>query len=442
MKNNNKKSANSWTQRLFKASKQNKTSAYHKKYYGHFYAESQSLAGQSCFSEIFSGIHQPSAEGQPGFGKIPELKNEQPAKSTPAHSLLAANTPGKNANAVFTVLNCYFETPDTKTFRLAKASGGPVDYLPGQYMTLTVMIEGKEYKRSYSLASTPAYPGIIEITVKRDPNGGLVSNWLIDYVNTGDTLSLKGPFGNFTCTGQTPDKILFLAAGSGIVPIMSMLRWLAETEKPADIALLLSFRTDEDIIYQHELELIASRHRNIKLYITLTKTPTASPWNGLTGRINKALLAGLITDIAERAVYLCGPDTFMETCRHSLQELGHPPELLFSESFCVAAKPVALPDRPSFSPLARAPGSYQVRFTRSGINVIADGRLNLLALAEQSGIKIEHECRSGSCGECMIKCLDGDVDLAEQAEIDHIDRKKGWIYACCAYPASNVQLDI
>lgn len=442
MKNNNKKSTNSWMQRLFKASRPNKASAYHKKYYGHFYAESQTSANQSCFSEIFSRINQPSVERQPGFGKLLGLKNGQPVNLKPLQSQLTANSTSKNTNTPFTVLNCYHETPDTKTFRLAKASGGPVDFSPGQYMTLTVVIEGKEYKRSYSLASTPAYPDIIEITVKRDPNGGLVSNWLIDYVNTGDTLSLKGPFGKFTCAEQTPDKILFLAAGSGVVPIMSMLRWLAETEKQADIALLLSFRTLEDIIYRHELELIATRHRNIKLHLTLTKNPTDMPWNELTGRINTAMLAALFTDIAERAVYLCGPDAFMADCRHSLQALGHPPELLFYESFCVDAGQSRLPATTNLATVTRTPGSYQVKFTRSGINVIADGRLNLLALAEQSGIKIEHECRSGSCGECMIKCLDGEVDLAEQAEIDQIDRKKGWIYACCAYPTSNVQLDI
>jgi ferredoxin-NADP reductase len=442
MQKNNNKSANSWTQRLFKTPKSNKTGTYHKTYYSHLYADRQTSANQGCFSDLFSGINQPFAKPQPSFEKLSVLKNRQPAGLRPEQSLFTSNASSRNNDTLFTVLNCYYETPDVKTFRLAKISGVPVEYLPGQYMTLTVVIGGKEYKRSYSLASTPAHSGVIEITVKRDSNGGLVSNWLNDYVNTGDTLSLKGPFGKFTCAGQTPDKILFLAAGSGVVPIMSMLRWLAETEKPVNIALLLSFRTGADIIYRNELALITSRHRNIKLYLTITKSSPVMQWSGLTGRINKDMLAGLFTDIPERAVYLCGPDAFMAECRQSLQELEHPPEQLFHESFCIDSDPVAHPMSLSFSPLSRLPGNYQVKFVRSGINVTADGRLNLLTLAEQSGIHIDHECRSGNCGECMIKCLVGKVDLAEQAELDEIDRKKGWIYACCAYPASNVLLDI
>jgi glycine betaine catabolism B len=441
MKNNNK-TATSWTQRLFIAPMANKTGAYHKTYYGHRYAESQKTANQSCFSEIFSNKHQPYAEAQPNFEKLFGQINHRPADLKPESPLFPADTSGRNANTRFTVLNCYNETPDAKTFRLARISGEKVDYLPGQYMTLTVTIEGKEYKRSYSLASSPTNTGILEITVKRDSNGGLVSNWLNDYVNVGDTLSLKGSFGKFTCAVDTPNKILFLAAGSGIVPIMSMLRWLDDTEKQADIILLLSFRNYNDIIYRRELELITSRHRNIKMYLTLTKESQTIQWGGLTGRFNKDMLTGLLTDIPERAIYLCGPDAFMTECRQTLQELGHPPEQLFCESFCVDAGQTRQPVSANLATVSKAPGNYQIRFVRSGINILADGRTNLLELAEQSGVKIEHECRSGSCGECMVKCLDGEVNLAGQTEIDEIDQKQGWVYACCAYPASNVQLDI
>jgi ferredoxin-NADP reductase len=306
------------------------------------------------------------------------------------------------------------------------------------------VINGKEYKRSYSLASTPSQQGIIEITVKRDANGGVVSNWLNDNLKIGDTLSLKGPFGKFTCAKETPMKILFLAAGSGIVPIMSMLRWLTGTETQIDIVLLLSFRTNIDIIYRKEFELIASRHRNIRLFVTLTKQPQATGQRRvLTGRMNKSWIAEAVPDLTERAVYLCGPDGFMTVCRQYLQELKHPEERLFCESFCIdnLNHSIQQLDK-TLSPPARATGSYQVKFARSGLQITTDGRTNLLVLAENSGVKISHECRSGSCGECMIKSLEGKVDLAYQAEIDEIDRKKGWVYACCAYPASNVTLDI
>lgn len=87
-------------------------------------------------------------------------------------------------------------------------------------------------------------------------------------------------------------------------------------------------------------------------------------------------------------------------------------------------------------------GSYQVRFAKSGKTIVADGTLTLLELAEKLGIYIDHECRSGNCSECMIKCLKGNVEMTAQSEIDDLDRKKGWTYACCAYPASNLELDV
>lgn len=149
----------------------------------------------------------------------------------------------------FNALNCYDETSDTKTFRLGRLDGQVFDYLPGQYITLSVVISGQEHKRSYSPASTSSHPGILEITVKRSPND-VISNWLNDHLKVGDTLNVKGPYGKFSCAKRSaPQKILFLAAGSGIVPIMSMLRWLADTEAQVDVTLLLSFQTLYDIIY-------------------------------------------------------------------------------------------------------------------------------------------------------------------------------------------------
>jgi len=297
------------------------------------------------------------------------------------------------------------------------------------------------------LASTPTRPGSLEITVKRDPNGGIVSNWLNDSLKEGDTLSIKGPYGKFTCAKAIPEKILFLAAGSGIVPIMSMLRWLADTHARKDVVLLLSFRTQYDIIFGDELKLIVARHKNIKLFITLTKEPlNYSQWAGLTGRVSDKTIASCVPDVSERVVYQCGPDTFMTETKQYLQAFGVPEGQLFCESFTVnasqAPEQAAMRNYSIGRPSRKQAGSHRIRFAKSGKTVTANGAITLLELAEQSGITIGHECRAGNCGECMVKCLKGDIEMTNQAEIDIIDRKKGWVYACCAYPVSNVVLDI
>jgi glycine betaine catabolism B len=454
----NKRSAGLWAQRLFKQSRAPKTATQSKVYFAHrYHGGGHAALAQAPYSALFSdvGNHQASLQAeadnfQEFFEHRPDLPKGNPltVESAQTFGVDKANLTGSAAlSSRFTVLNCYDETSDSKTFRLGRPDGQVFDYLPGQYITLSLDIAGQGYKRSYSLASTPSHPGILEITVKRDPNGGVVSNWLNDHLKIGDTLNVKGPFGKFSCAANTPKKILFLAAGSGIVPIMSMLRWLADTEASVDVTLLLSFQNRYDIIYGEELHLIAARHKNIKLFVTLTKEPfAASQWRGLTGRVNEAMLAELVPDLAERAVYLCGPDTFMTDCKYYLQKLKLLAEQLFFESFTVNS-----PQAPGQSkmqhatigrPLRNTAGNYRVRFAKSGKTISADGTITLLELAEKSGIMIAHECRNGNCGECMVKCLKGKVEMTEQAEIADLDRKKGWVYACCAYPASNAVLDV
>jgi glycine betaine catabolism B len=468
--NDNKKSTNPWAHRLFKESKATTKVTQAKTYFAHRYHDNHARLGSASFDALFANTdkfvrnrNSPSTSFQQLFNRelvSEKIKHENGvSRQVNGGTGLQATEAGgyligrADRATQLTVLNCYDETLDTKTFRLGKADGQVFDYLPGQYVTLSVVIVGQEYKRSYSLASSPSQRGILEITVKRDPNGGVVSNWLNDQLKIGDTLNVKGPYGKFSCAIETPPKILFLAAGSGIVPIMSMLRWLAETESAADVQLILSFRTLYDVIYHDELNLLASRHMNIKPVITLTQEPLGcSPWLGNTGRITTELIANTVPDLSDRSVYLCGPKTFMDGCKQSLQTLKLPSEQIFFESFSVNA-PVALeadslPNQPAFvkpsdiQPVRQQTGSYQIHFAKSGKTIAADGALTLLELAEKSGIYIDHECRAGNCGECMVKSLKGQVEMAAQAEIDDLDRKKGWAYACCAYPASNLELDI
>jgi glycine betaine catabolism B len=210
---------------------------------------------------------------------------------------------------------------------------------------------------------------------------------------------LKEPFGKFSCGTNTPKKILFLAAGSGIVPIMSMLRWLADTEAGVDVILLLSFRTPDDIIFSDELKLIANRHKNIKLTITLTMETCDDPaWSGLMGRVNEKMIAELTPDLPERSVYLCGPDAFMNASKQILLQLRLPIEQLFCESFTISTASENLENSPLKQPSTSNAGNYQIQFAKSGKTVATDGAITLLALAAKSGIHIDHECRAGSCG--------------------------------------------
>lgn len=453
------KSTGLWIHRLFKQSGALITVPQSKTYFAHRYHDEHIALEQNPFSTLFShaGKNQPSHDHDADDLQRFFVHESALTKSNPvtveAVQTCASNKPPApnnklnlskvtNLNTQFTVLNCYDETSDTKTFRLGKLNGQPIDYLPGQYMSLAIVISGQEHKRFYSLASSPSHQGIIDITVKRASNGGLVSNWLNDHLKIGDTLNLKGPFGKFSCVNLPSNKILFLAAGCGIVPIMSMLRWLADTEAPVDIKLLLSFRTPEDIIYRDELNLITARHKNISLSITLTSDQNDHQWFGLTGRINEKLLNERIPDLPERTVYLCGPEAFMAACKQHLLNLNLPAEKLFRECFSVNSPITRMRNSELVRSSRNKSGTFQITFAKSGKTITTHEQLTLLELAEKSGIRMNHECRNGYCGECMVKCTEGKVEMTDQAEITVIDRTKGWIYACCAYPASNVVLDI
>ena len=437
---------------MFKQSGAQAITADDKILYGHRYHDSLSHL-RSPFNDLFYGAEKVQPECLiPADGhrhSASRLSNNEPGivQQIETNSLRASNDKvhpvGRSSlESQLTLVRLYDETPDTKTFRFADRTGRIFDYRPGQYITLSLVIDGREYKRSYSLASSPSRPRLLEITVKRVPNG-IVSNWLNDNLQIGDEVAVKGPYGKFSCTPNPPPKTLFLAAGSGIVPIMSMLRWLTDTAARADIRLLLSFRSPEDIIYRDELGLMLNRHDNISMDITLTTDQIANyDWSGLTGRINEQMIQQLIPDLPERGVYLCGPDAFMAECKKSLLHLNLPPENLCCESYTVNSPATRTGSACLRSATINPTGNYQVSFAKSGKTVAADGRISLLDLAETSGISIDHECRCGDCGMCMIKCLKGQIEMTEQVEIDQTDREKGWIYSCCSYPGSNIVLDI
>jgi ferredoxin-NADP reductase len=443
MNNYNKgKASVLWVDRLFKQSGPSLATHSSKTYFAHRYHKDPNDLDQSSFGALFSGMGKEQKPIEPNPAGYQKLIGDKTSLSKFGTDVIGSNQATRPLVSPFTVLNCYSETPDTKTFRLGRLNREGFNYLPGQYVTLSIVIANQEYERSYSLASSPGRSKILEITVKRSPNGGVVSNWLNDHLKIGDTLDLKGPFGKFSCVNHNPNKILFLAAGSGIVPVMSMLRWLAETEAPVDVLLLLSFRTPEDIIYRDELQLIAAHHKNFKLAITLTADTNTSGWSGLTGRIHDKMIADLVPDLPQRTVYLCGPDAYMAACKEYLLKLNLPSEKLYCESFSVNNSPTKQ-ENFCFARASRSKkGNFRIGFAKSGKKMADDGVSSLLELAEKSGVFIAHECRSGQCGECMIKCLKGKVEMTDQAEIDTLDRKKGWVYACCAYPASNVLLDV
>jgi glycine betaine catabolism B len=375
------------------------------------------------------------------------------------------------------------ETHDVKTFRFVAATPLLFTYKPGQFVGLNLEINGNEVSRSYSISSTPSRPHTLEITVKRVP-GGLVSNWLHDNIKVNSRINIDGPFGKFTCFTKPSQKLLFISGGSGITPMMSMSRWLLDTVANVDIVFFHCARSPRDIIYRHELELMSARYANFHLAISTTNYEPGYHWSGFKGRLNTTMLELIASDFRDRTVYVCGPESFMESAKQTLATLGFPMQNYYEESFGPPRKKIqekqpqeqqkeydkkvnafslkqilfdsqvleaspahqltnyvkqTSPVQP-FAPSQNS--SLAVVFKKSGKEIPCDGEESILAIAEQEGIKIRSSCRAGACGSCKKRKLEGDVKSDGTPEgLEESEINEGYILTCISYPLGKVVID-
>lgn len=235
------------------------------------------------------------------------------------------------------------ETHDVRTFVFRDVQPGLFAYLPGQFMTLALPLEpGRVLRRSYTLSSSPSRPHSLSITVKRVP-GGRGSNWIHEHLRPGSECDVTGPHGKFTC-GLAPlnPRLLLIAAGSGITPVMSMLRWLADTAAEVDVVLVNNVRTPADVIFEAELRYLSTRlGARARLLVVPSRVEPGQHWSGPTGRFEGEWLRAVVPDFAERAVYTCGPAPYMAHVRSTLERMGLPPESYHEESFGAGPRPAA-----------------------------------------------------------------------------------------------------
>ena len=204
---------------------------------------------------------------------------------------------------------------------------------PGQHVDLRLTADdGYQAQRSYSIASAPERPEVV-LTVERIDDGE-VSPYLTEELRAGDRLELRGPIGGyFTWTAALPGPVQFVAGGSGIVPIMSMLRHRAHSPTRAAVRLLSSWRTRDSIIYLEELQQLASDDHALEVVHTLTRE-SPPDWSGLRGRVDADVLRKFAFTPEQRPrAYVCGPTPFVESVADALVLIGHPPACIKTERF-------------------------------------------------------------------------------------------------------------
>jgi ferredoxin-NADP reductase len=224
------------------------------------------------------------------------------------------------------------ETPRAHTIVL-EVPGWP-GHLPGQHVDVRLTApDGYQAERSYSISSAPDLPDQVAITVERI-EGGEVSPYLVDELVEGDQLEFRGPIGGyFVWEVGIPGPLLLVAGGSGICPLMAMIRHRAARGDRLPTRLLFSSRSLEDVIFREELDRLAGRQDGLEVFLTLTREQPAG-WPGYARRIDQDMLAEVAWSPEERALCMvCGPTPLVETVARSLVELGNPPDRVKTERF-------------------------------------------------------------------------------------------------------------
>ena len=357
------------------------------------------------------------------------------------------------------------ETHDVKTFYFHIISDTNGDdtpigqYRPGQFVTLRLRHGDQLVPRSYTISSSPSRLMLLTLTIKRDPNG-LVSRFMHDRFHVGEIISANGPNGTFDLHSIELQKhIVMLSGGSGITPLMSMLRYIYDTRGlNHNVTFLHSARTPSDIIFRQELELIASRLQ-IKLgFICKNDAEEGMDANFL----DRAVLDKYVPKILDCTVLTCGPKPYMQAVKEILNELnfdmdhyheesfGNPgldrnpegalPETLTLDKLEVLKRTEFIEDA-QVSKLMAEKGPNEIEFTVSGKSVAYLPGQTILDIAVQVGIAIPTNCQMGLCGTCKIQCLSGNVQMDDTEGLEPGEKDTGMILTCCGRPNGRVSVE-
>ena len=284
------------------------------------------------------------------------------------------------------------ETEDTATVTIRPGWGFTADYQPGQYVGIGLRIDGRWHWRSYSLTSVPRRDDkLISITVKATPEGFLSSH-LVNGVKTGTIVRLAAPKGDFAMPDPPPAKVLFVTAGSGITPVMAMLRSIAarsENGRQAitDIVHIHSAPSADDVIFHDELQELHQSREGYRLHLQLTDD---------AGHLDFDSLHEIAADWQERPTWACGPPAMLDAIEKVWAEAGLPENRLHMERFVI--------DRTD-----KGGQGGTVTFALSDKTAEVDGATSLLEAGEKVGIQMPFGCRMGICQTCVLPLESGHV---------------------------------
>ncbi|WP_369048041.1 2Fe-2S iron-sulfur cluster-binding protein [Tenacibaculum sp. UWU-22] len=318
-------------------------------------------------------------------------------------------------------------------------------YKPGQYITIKKELEGKKLRRAYSICSSPK-SGELKVTVKKVEKG-LFSVFAATQLQKGDVLEVHPPEGKFVMQLEPNKNYIAFAAGSGITPVLSMVKTVLESEPSATFTLVYGNKNAEDTIFYNELNQLAATYptqfnldyvfsrSNKKPNLFKTFFGKKSDAKTLFGRIDKSIVNFIVKNkyknITFDKAFLCGPEGMIKTVSKTLEGNGFSSEDILFELFTTATSKEA-------NPVQGGGGETQVTFLLDGetTSVKMQQTDSLLDVALNNNLDAPYSCQGGICSSCMAKIKDGEAVMAKNSILSDAEIKKGYILTCQAHPTT------
>jgi ring-1,2-phenylacetyl-CoA epoxidase subunit PaaE len=323
-----------------------------------------------------------------------------------------------------------FEQPDEK-----------IQYKSGQFLTLITSVSGKEVRRAYSLCSSPFVDQDLAVAVKR-VDKGLMSNWLPENLKAGSRMKVMEPMGQFT-TEYSKDRkrhILMFAGGSGITPMMSIVKSILTQEPESIVSLIYCNRDIDSIIFKNELDSLEKKYEG-RLHVIHVLDTAPMNWQGYSGLLNHDMLTKLFERIPdwgiEKTTYLmCGPEGMMKNVETLLIARQIPTNKIFKESFVQGTinKDDKKQSIESGELKARV---VTIRYDGQEYKVTVPPNKAILETALDQGIDLPYSCQSGLCTACRGKALSGQVKLDEEEGLSQSERAEGYVLTCVGHPLTD-----
>jgi glycine betaine catabolism B len=284
-----------------------------------------------------------------------------------AHTRLDQMQPWSDRQHLLECLSVTPEAQEVMTFTFRSDKENWFRYMPGQFVTLELPVGPEQsVTRTYTLSSSPSRPFSVAVTVKAQEKS-IGTRWMFENLKPGMRVRAFGPLGDFTHIRHPASKYLFISAGSGATPMMSMTRFMADVAPLSDVTFINCSRSPTEIIFRTELEQLARFMPNLDLGFIVEGCGRTDLWSGLKGRIDKAKIALLAPDFMERTIFCCGPQVFMDAVYSMLVANGFDMARYHQESFQPAQAPTPLAEVSDDAPRAE---TRSIRFAMAGKDAI------------------------------------------------------------------------